>query len=193
MAGVSNNMIKTRIRFAGTGGQGMISIAIILGEAISLYDWKYACQTQSYGPESRGSAARADVVVSDTIIDNPKFSQPDILVIMSQGAWEKYGMNLKPKSYLFLDSTIEIYPKESRSKNVKLWQVPCVDVGESLSTSPFVSNVVMLGVVITKTNIVTDLAITRSLQERWPKHAELNLTAFEEGRKLANNVEFRKY
>ncbi|MHA2407813.1 MAG: 2-oxoacid:acceptor oxidoreductase family protein [Candidatus Ranarchaeia archaeon] len=84
-------MQRTEIRFAGTGGQGMISVAIILGEAISLYDWKHAVQTQSYGPESRGTAARADVVVSENRIDYPKVSNPDILVIMSQGAWEKYG------------------------------------------------------------------------------------------------------
>ncbi|MHA2059692.1 MAG: 2-oxoacid:acceptor oxidoreductase family protein [Candidatus Ranarchaeia archaeon] len=181
-------MQRTEIRFAGTGGQGMISVAIILGEAISLYDWKHAAQTQSYGPESRGSAARADVVVSENVIDYPKVSTPDILVIMSQGAWEKYGDRINPNGYLFIDSTVFIDKKELQNQNITLFQLPCLEKGETLSTRPLVSNIVMLGVVVTKTSIVTDAAIRRALQERWPRHAKLNLRAFEEGVALANRA-----
>ncbi len=180
--------LRTEIRFAGTGGQGMISVAIILGEAISLYDWKYAAQTQSYGPESRGTAARADVVVSETTIDYPKVSLPDILVIMSQGAWEKYGERIKPNGYLFIDSTVSFQKDHLQNKNITVFQLPCIEKGETLSKRPLVSNIVMLGVVVTKTNIVSEIAVKRSLQERWPQHSKLNLQAFNEGVKLASRA-----
>jgi len=181
-------MYRIEIRFAGTGGQGMISVAIILGDAISLYDWKYATQTQSYGPESRGTAARADIVVSDTVIDYPKVFTPDILVIMSQGAWDKYHDRIKPNGFLFVDSTVSISKTSFENQSITLFHVPCIQKGESISKRPLVSNIVMLGVVVTKTKIVTDLAVRRSIQERWPKHANLNIRAFEEGVKLGNRT-----
>ena len=75
--------VRREIRIAGFGGQGVILAGIVLGKAASLYDGLYAVQTQSYGPEARGGASRAEVVISDEEIDYPKVQSPDILVAMS--------------------------------------------------------------------------------------------------------------
>ncbi len=71
--------MKQEIRFAGYGGQGVILAAVILAEAAGLYENKEVAQTQSYGPEARGGAARADVVISDNAITYPPESPNRIL------------------------------------------------------------------------------------------------------------------
>ena len=75
--------MRTEVRIAGFGGQGVLMAGIIIGKAASLFDNINAVQTQSYGPEARGGASRTEVVVSDEEIDYPKVSHPDILVAMS--------------------------------------------------------------------------------------------------------------
>ena len=82
--------MRTEIRIAGFGGQGVIMAGIIVGKAAALYDNINAVQTQSYGPEARGGASKTEVVISDDEIYYPKVQEPDILVAMSHTALIKY-------------------------------------------------------------------------------------------------------
>jgi len=82
------------VRFAGFGGQGIISAGKITGKAAAIFDGKNAVMMQSYGPEARGGACNADLVISDEVIGYPRLERPDILVVMSQEAYEKYGHNI---------------------------------------------------------------------------------------------------
>ena len=82
--------MRTEIRIAGFGGQGIILAGLLLGKA-AIKDGKYAVQTQSYGPESRGGAARSEVVISDQVIDYPKVVEADILIALSQTAYDKFS------------------------------------------------------------------------------------------------------
>ena len=84
-----------QIVLTGTGGQGLILAGIILAEAAVL-DGKQAIQTQSYGPEARGGASRAEVIISDEAIDYPKVQKADTLLAMSQEAFDKYGSRWAP-------------------------------------------------------------------------------------------------
>ena len=77
---------KTEIRLAGFGGQGIILAGNILGKAASLYEQLQAVFTQSYGPEARGGACSADVIISGGAIYYPRVSLPKILVLMSEEA-----------------------------------------------------------------------------------------------------------
>src|SRR3990170_4993194 len=83
--------MRQEVRLAGFGGQGIILAGYVLGKAAALYDGKNAILTQSYGPEARGGACSAELVISDEPIDYPLLSQPDFLVCMSQEAFSKYG------------------------------------------------------------------------------------------------------
>jgi 2-oxoglutarate ferredoxin oxidoreductase subunit gamma len=94
MAG-KNHGDRMEIRLAGEGGQGMILAGIILAEAAVIFDNKNAAQTQSYGPEARGGASKAEVVISQGEIDHPEVIIADVLVAMSQEACDKYAGNLK--------------------------------------------------------------------------------------------------
>ncbi len=83
-------MERYEIRLSGTGGQGLIFAGIILAEAAGIHDGKYVCQTQSYGPEARGGASKAEVVISDREIDYPEAIKPDLLLAMSQKSCDAY-------------------------------------------------------------------------------------------------------
>ena len=85
--------MKQELRLSGTGGQGLITAGIILAEA-ALLDGKLAIQSQSYGPEARGGASKAEVIISDEAIHFPKVTDPNLLLAMSQEAATKYSHDL---------------------------------------------------------------------------------------------------
>jgi 2-oxoglutarate ferredoxin oxidoreductase subunit gamma len=94
----------TRIVFSGTGGQGIITAAVVFAEAAALYGGLEVTQTQSYGPEARGGAARADVILATDPIGFPKVLEPNILVALSQEAYDKYAWAVRPGGIIILDS-----------------------------------------------------------------------------------------
>ena len=83
-------MSRREVRLSGFGGQGIILSGSILGKAAAIYDNKYATFTQSYGPEARGGACAAEVVIDDQPVHHPHIMDPEVLVVMSQGAYNKY-------------------------------------------------------------------------------------------------------
>src|SRR4030066_2016765 len=95
---------RFEIRLAGSGGQGLILAGIILAEAAGIYDGKFVCQTQSYGPAARGGASKAEVVISDGEIDYPKAIQPDVLLAMNQKSLDAFSSDLKPGGLLLVDA-----------------------------------------------------------------------------------------
>ena len=99
-------MTRTEIKLAGFGGQGIVLAGFILGKALSVYDKKNAVLTQSYGPEARGGACSADVVTADGYIDYPEVTSPNIVVIMSQEAYSKYGQNLDQNGIMLIDEDL---------------------------------------------------------------------------------------
>src|SRR5512139_2762594 len=98
-------MERYEIRLSGSGGQGLILAGVILAEAAGIHDGKYVCQTQSYGPEARGGASKAEVIISDEEIDYPKAMKPDLLLAMNQRSCDTYLFDLKPNGVLVVDST----------------------------------------------------------------------------------------
>ncbi|MCK5227306.1 MAG: 2-oxoacid:acceptor oxidoreductase family protein, partial [Desulfobulbaceae bacterium] len=97
---------RYEIRLSGSGGQGIITAAVILAEAAAIYEDKFVCQTQSYGPEARGGKSKAEVVISDCEIDYPKVIKLDMLLAMNQTACDSYFYNFKPNGLLLVDSTL---------------------------------------------------------------------------------------
>src|SRR4030042_598640 len=95
---------RDEIRLAGSGGQGLILAGIILAEAAGIYDGKFVCQTQSYGPEARGGASKAEVVISDAEIDYPQAIQPDVLPALNHKSLHTYLADLKPEGLLIVDA-----------------------------------------------------------------------------------------
>lgn len=171
--------MRLEVRFAGFGGQGIIRSGLMVAMASSIYAGKNAVQTQSYGPESRGGSCKSEVVISDDEIDYPKVDDPDILVAMSQEAFNTYANTLKEGGTLLLDP--DMVPRHEFNGKARVFMVPSTKMAEELGKT-IVANVVMLGALVAITNLTTVEAFKNSLLSNIPKGTEkLNLTAFEKG------------
>ena len=172
---LSSNRIE--IRLAGEGGQGMILAGIILAEAAAIYDNKNAIQTQSYGPESRGGASKAEVIIGPGEIDFPEVIAADILVAVSQEACDKYASNLKKDGILIVDSD-----KVGRVPTNRAIQLPITQMAIETTGKSITANVVTLGILVGLTGIVSRQAIEKAVAARAPKGTEeMNLAALEKG------------
>jgi 2-oxoglutarate ferredoxin oxidoreductase subunit gamma len=187
--------MRTEVRFVGFGGQGIIRSGLMLAMASSIYAGKNAVQTQSYGPESRGGSCKSEVVISDEEVDYPKVDDPDVLVVMSQEAFNTYAKTLKPNGTMLLDP--DMVPRHEFEGNARVFMVPSTKMAEELGKT-IVANVVMLGALVATTDLTTLEAFKKSLLRNIPKGTEqLNLTAFEKGyeygrKLLEQNAEIKR-
>jgi 2-oxoglutarate ferredoxin oxidoreductase subunit gamma len=171
--------VRVEVRFAGFGGQGIIKSGIIVAAAASIHSDKNAVQTQSYGPESRGGACKSEVVISEEDIDFPKVVEPDVLVVMSQAAYNDYAEDVKSGGTVILDP--DMIPREKSLKNLKVYHVPATKIAEELGRR-IVANIVMLGAFTAITELLEENALKESVKENIPKGTEeLNLAAFDKG------------
>ena len=128
---VKNHIDRYEIRLAGEGGQGMILAGILLAEAAAIYDGKNACQTQLYGPEARGGASKAEVIIAQGEIDHPEVITADALVAMSQEACDKYGGNMKRDGFLIVDAEKVGRVPSSRAIKVPITRLAVESSGKS--------------------------------------------------------------
>lgn len=168
---------KHEIRLCGSGGQGIMLAGYIIGQAATIFDHKYASHIRDYGPEARGGASRADVVISDEHVAYPFISAPSVLVAMSQQAYEKYLPEKHQNTLVIVDEDL-VKPMPSGHR---LLAIPARRIAEELGRVA-VANVVVLGFLTAATDIVTVDSMKRSLLAAVPKGTgELNMKAFERG------------
>jgi 2-oxoglutarate ferredoxin oxidoreductase subunit gamma len=172
-------MKRYEIRIAGFGGQGVVTIGRIAAGAAALYDRKNAVQTQSYGPESRGGACKAEVVLADGDIHYPKVRTADVLVALSQTALDIYLKDLKPGGLLIVDplTVPDVPPRE----NLRLFRVPTAEMAVEVGNKKF-QNMVALGALCELTGVISRAALEKSIAENVPpKTLSQNLEAFQKG------------
>jgi len=176
---------RYEIRLSGEGGQGIVLAGVILAEAAAIYDDKNATQTQVYGPESRGGASKAEVIISDEEIDYPKAMAVDLLLALTQAAVDKYAHDLRPSGILVVDSTkVEKVP----SGGFAVHRLPIIDTAKNAVGKAMVANIVSLGVIAGLSKVVSREAIERAVLARVPKGTEeLNRRALEAGFALAGS------
>lgn len=171
--------MRVEVRFAGFGGQGIIKSGIIAASAACIYGGKNAVQTQSYGPESRGGACKSEVVIAEEDIDFPKVVEPDVLVVMSQHAYNEYAENVKAGGTILLDP--DMIPHEKDLRDVKVFRVPATRIAEELGRK-IVANIVMLGAFAAITKLIDREDLKNAIKDNVPKGTEeLNIKAFEMG------------
>lgn len=169
--------MRRQLRLSGSGGQGVITAAIILAEA-AVAEGKEAVQSQSYGPEARGGASKSEVIIDDGPIFHPHVKQPDLVLAMTQKAADKYYADLSPDGTLVLDSDLvpEVpdFPKVIR---IPITKLAVEQVGKSLF-----ANIVALGALAHITKIVDFETIKTSVSHRVPPHTiEQNMKALQVG------------
>ena len=176
-----NSNDRIEIRFSGKGGQGMILAGIILAEAAAIQSGKNAIQSQSYGPEARGGASRADVIISNDEILYPKTMQLDYLVALSQEACDSYARHLKEGGLLLADIDAVKHIPPVQHVTLPLLSSARDTIGKILTL-----NIVTLGALVGISHIVAFDAIQKAVRKRVPKGTEkLNLKALTLGYEMA--------
>ena len=175
--------MRNEIRLAGFGGQGIILAGYILGKAAAIHGGKDAIFTQSYGPEARGGACAGELVVDDERIDYPMVESPNLLVLMSQEAYEKYSSGLAPGAQVMIESDLV------RGAPAEWPGVPATRLAEELGAR-ISANIVMLGFFTGVTGLIDREAVEEAVASSVPARTiELNKKAFAAGydhaRKLA--------
>ena len=175
-------MSRKDIKLCGFGGQGIVLSGYILGKAASIFDKKEAVLTQSYGPEARGGACSADVVISEKKIDYPYLKDINVLVIMSQEAYLTYTNYLDKGRILIIDEDlVEIDNKQISRNKWKVYKIPATRFAEELGKK-IVANIVMLGFLTAVTKVVSYEAMKTAILSSVPKGTEkLNESAYEKG------------
>jgi 2-oxoglutarate ferredoxin oxidoreductase subunit gamma len=169
----------TEVRIAGFGGQGVILSGMILGRAVSIFENKHATLMQSFGPEARGGACSAQVVLSDDRILYPYVKQPDVLVAMSQQALRLYAPSLKPGGKLIYEK--DLVKLEDLPEEVRTFGVPATKIAEELRRR-IVLNIVMVGFVAAVAELVPKEAVRKAVLHSVPRGTEgLNGRAFDMG------------
>jgi 2-oxoglutarate ferredoxin oxidoreductase subunit gamma len=169
------------VRFGGVGGQGIVLAGRLLGVACSLYDGKDAVVTQSYGPEARGGASRADVVISEHQVDYPFVLDADILAVFFQEAYVSYRHRIKDDALLLYDDLL-VRPDEELDS---LRAVPAPRVAEGLGNK-MAANVVMLGYLVEASRVVSLQAVEQAIRSTLKASiVDMNLEALAAGRQLA--------
>lgn len=172
-------MAKTEIKIGGFGGQGIILTGYIIGKAVSIFDGKNATMTQSFGPEARGSACSAQVIVSDGAIRYPYVKRPQVMVVMSQEAFTKFSPQLDPNGMILIEE--ELVDPKGLPPTVKIFGIPATRIAEELGRK-VVLNMVMSGFFTSVTGLVTEKGMRKAIESSVPKGTEgLNLLAFEKG------------
>jgi 2-oxoglutarate ferredoxin oxidoreductase subunit gamma len=176
-------MERFRILFSGSGGQGVITASIFLAEAAVLHEGLNAVQTQTYGPEARGGDTRADVIISDREIRFPKVTQPNILICLTQQAYNTFSGTIRPGGLLLIDSH---FVKEERIVDAR--QVPIGLYKAVMDTikKPVVFNICMLGALVGLTDMIKPESLIKVLEARLPvDFLAMNKKAFDIGLDLS--------
>jgi 2-oxoglutarate ferredoxin oxidoreductase subunit gamma len=174
---------RMEVRLAGSGGQGLLLAGLVLAEAAGLYDGREVAMVQSYGPEARGGASKAEVIVSDNPIDYPLCTTVDLLLALNQEAADTYAWDVDPAALVVVDADLVKHPPTSMAV-----ALPFTAVARDKLKKTMVANVVSLGAISELTGVVSLKALEKALLARVPAGTEaLNKKALSLGAKLARD------
>ena len=174
------------IRISGFGGQGVIRCGYIIGKTAALFDSKHATLTQSFGPEARGSACSAQIIVDEDPVRYPYLTTPDTVVAMSQEAYDKFGSDITQHGTLMIDD--DLVKPTAAPAGCRVYAIPATRIAEELGNR-IAANIVMLGFFTAITDIISVQAARRALPSSIPsRFLELNEKAFEEGYRFGSEL-----
>jgi 2-oxoglutarate ferredoxin oxidoreductase subunit gamma len=179
---------RHEIRISGFGGQGIITAGYILGKAVALLDKRHVTLIKSYGPESRGGASSAQLIISDQEINFPQLTELELLVVMSQEAYAKYIGELRSGGLLLFDE--DLVELDQPRDDIRVRAIPATRIAESELGRKIVANIVMLGFLAANTDAVSTDALREAVLTSVPKGTEeLNGKAFERGCGFETKIE----
>lgn len=168
--------MRLGIRIYGMGGQGIITLAKLIGEA-AVEDGKFVIMTEEYSPYITGGWSKADLVVSDGEVDYPLPEELDYLITLSQEGLETNLEKLVPKSIIMTEKSLVSIPDSFKSRSV---EIPAVEISKSLK-NPRGTNIVIMGVFSGLTKSFSEESGKKAITKRFPKYVDVNLACFEKG------------
>jgi 2-oxoglutarate ferredoxin oxidoreductase subunit gamma len=176
--------MKKEIRICGFGGQGVILAGFIIGKAASVFENYHAVQSQSYGPEARGGAARSEIIISDKKIGYPRPLSVDILLAMSQESFDSYRDDIRDDTIIVVDP--DLVKKHDIGR--PLYRVQALKIAEELGNK-IVTNIVMVGAFTSISGLLKPEVVKDSVIDSVPKRfTDLNVKAFERGFEAGKNA-----
>ena len=182
---------RYEIRFAGAGGQGLQAAASIFGKSLIKSSNLYVCQSQNYGPESRGGLSYSDLIISYTEIDFPKIKTPNILICMSNESFLKFRAELKEGGvkHLIIDpEMVSAKIDHGFSNRIQVYKISATLASEKIFGNRIGANTVLVGALHAILGIGDKSAIEETLAEEWPELSEKNCEAFRKGIQLGKEV-----
>ncbi|SDU61193.1 2-oxoacid:acceptor oxidoreductase family protein [Desulfobacula phenolica] len=181
-------MERSRLVFSGSGGQGVITAAIILAKAAAIFEHKNAIQSQSYGAAARGGITRSDVIIDDSEIFFPKVTQPNILVSLTQESYNNFASIIRPGGLLLVDSKYVTIENKVVAKHISL---PMYDTVIKEIKTPIVFNICMLGTLIGISELIKPESIIKVLENIIPEEfMEMNQKALNIGLEMGGKKKY---
>jgi 2-oxoglutarate ferredoxin oxidoreductase subunit gamma len=179
-------MSQISIRFCGFGGQGIVLSAIIIAYGSVIFDSKEAVQTQSYGPESRGGASKAEVIVADHPIDYPLIDKSDVLIALSQESVDKYFGDAHEGSWVIVDpGLVRDLPQ---ADHLSVAHLPAAKLADELG-SRLTANMITLGALIGLTQVISVSSLEKSIMDNTDQaFHELNIAGMQTGLRYAREM-----
>jgi 2-oxoglutarate ferredoxin oxidoreductase subunit gamma len=172
---------RREMRIAGFGGQGVVLSGQIVGQAVAVFDKQFAAFTQNYGPEARGGSCTAEVVAAEEAIGYPYLTKPQLVIILSQDAYNKYGKDLDKDTQLIIDPDLV---KPDPAQKHSYLEIPANRMARDMGRV-VVANIILLGFLAAVSNFVSAEALRKSVLASVPKGTgDFNLKAFELGYKF---------
>lgn len=173
---------RYEVCLAGSGGQGLIFAGIVLAEAAGIYGGRQVCQSQVYGIVSRGGQSRSELVISDSEIDFPEVERQDLLVALSQEAYDRFSRRMKPGGAILIDPDLV---RAGSLPDVRTLALPLARLALESAGSKLSANVVALGAVSALTALFPVEDLQQVLRGKGGARMENNLQALEIGRAAA--------
>ncbi len=174
--------MRKDFRFGGSGGQGVISLAVLLANAFGVQNNYEVAQTQSYGPAARGGACKAELVISDERIDYVKADELDAFVSFNKQSFDKFKGDVNANTVVFADSTFISEADVAGLDAKQVYLFPATKCAEDNFGTAVCANIVMMGFIVAKSSEITLENAQESLREVMsPKVLELNLNALSLG------------
>jgi 2-oxoglutarate ferredoxin oxidoreductase subunit gamma len=169
----------TEVRIAGFGGQGVILSAIVIGKAGCIYEGGFSTMTQSFGPEARGGACSAQVILSDSPVLYPYVTRPDVLVVMSQEAYSIFAPQVREHGTLIIEQ--DLVRVDTIPTGVRVFSCPATRLAEELGKK-MVLNIVMVGFFGAVTGLLQADSLRNAIADSVPEaYRDLNRKAFDKG------------
>jgi len=175
---------RFEIRIAGFGGQGVVTIGRILGEAFTIYEGKNSVNTHSYGPESRGGACKSEVVVSGGEIHYPNVRKADLFIALSQVAVDTYIADLKGGGILLIDPhSVKNVPDRDK---YRVYEVPTMEIAHDIGGVKFQNSVALGALYPLIAHMIKESSLRQGISNNVPSETVgINMGAFERGMRYA--------